>query len=94
MKIIAFLERHQTEVIEKILRHCGLWEEGPARGPPGAEGEDGRLKEQPGRPSGAPRAKRDGRLESRLSFPKGKNSARAAAFGEPLVQQLLPLPVI
>jgi Putative transposase len=37
MKIIAFLERHQTEVIEKILRHCGLWEEGPARGPPGAE---------------------------------------------------------
>ena len=23
MKIIAFLERRQTEVIEKILRHCG-----------------------------------------------------------------------
>jgi len=34
MKIIAFIERHQTEVIEKILRHCGLWEESPARGPP------------------------------------------------------------
>jgi hypothetical protein len=33
MKIIAFLERHQTEVIEKILRHCGLWEEGPAQIP-------------------------------------------------------------
>jgi Putative transposase len=33
MKIIAFLERHQTEVIEKILRHGGLWEE---RGPPPA----------------------------------------------------------
>jgi hypothetical protein len=33
MKIIAFIERHQTEVIEKILRHCGLWEE---RGPPSA----------------------------------------------------------
>jgi hypothetical protein len=34
MKIIAFIERHQTEVIEKILRHCGLWEEAPVRGPP------------------------------------------------------------
>ena len=34
MKIIAFIERRQTEVIEKILRHCGLWEEGSARGPP------------------------------------------------------------
>ena len=34
MKIIAFIERHQTEVIEKILRHCGLWEEASARGPP------------------------------------------------------------
>jgi Putative transposase len=37
MRIIAFIERHQTEVIEKILRHCGLWEEGSARGPPAAE---------------------------------------------------------
>jgi hypothetical protein len=34
MKIISFIERHQSEVIEKILRHCGLWEEAPARGPP------------------------------------------------------------
>jgi hypothetical protein len=32
MKIIAFIERRQTAVIEKILRHCGLWEEGSARG--------------------------------------------------------------
>jgi Putative transposase len=37
MKIIAFIERHQTEVIETILRHCGLWEEGSARGPPAAQ---------------------------------------------------------
>ena len=35
LKIIASIERHQTEVIEKILRHCGLWEEQPARAPPG-----------------------------------------------------------
>jgi hypothetical protein len=34
---IAFIERHQTEVIEKILRHCGLWEESPARAPPSAQ---------------------------------------------------------
>ena len=34
MKIIAFIERDQTEVIEKILRHCGLWERVPARAPP------------------------------------------------------------
>lgn len=26
MKIISFIERHQHEVIERILRHCGLWE--------------------------------------------------------------------
>jgi hypothetical protein len=34
MEIIAFIERHQTDVIEKILPHCGLWDEDPARGPP------------------------------------------------------------
>ena len=34
MKIIAFVEPHQTEVIEKILRHGGLWEEATARAPP------------------------------------------------------------
>ena len=37
LKIIAFIERHQTEVIEKILRHCGLWEEAAARAPPQRE---------------------------------------------------------
>ena len=30
---IALIERHQTEVIEKILRHCGLWDEPSARAP-------------------------------------------------------------
>jgi hypothetical protein len=34
LKIIAFIERHQTEVIEKILRHCGLWDQPSARAPP------------------------------------------------------------
>ncbi|MBM3883895.1 MAG: IS91 family transposase, partial [Verrucomicrobia bacterium] len=27
MRIVTFIERHQNEVIEKILRHCGLWED-------------------------------------------------------------------
>jgi len=30
MRIISFIESRQREVIEKILRHCGLWE-GPLR---------------------------------------------------------------
>ncbi len=30
MKIISFIERGQQEVVERILRHCGLWE-GPIR---------------------------------------------------------------
>jgi hypothetical protein len=30
MKIVSFIERRQQEVIERILRHCGLWE-GPLR---------------------------------------------------------------
>ena len=30
MKVVSFIETHQGEVIEKILRHCRLWE-GPLR---------------------------------------------------------------
>jgi len=33
MKVISFIEPPQEDVIEKILKHCGLWEE-PVRGPP------------------------------------------------------------
>ncbi|MDB4540255.1 hypothetical protein N9250_01065 [bacterium] len=25
MKLISLIERRQTDVIERILRHCGLW---------------------------------------------------------------------
>ncbi len=38
MKIIAFIERRQRAVVEKILRHCGLWEEESDRGPPQVQG--------------------------------------------------------
>jgi hypothetical protein len=43
MKIISFIQRHQQEVIERILRHCGLWE-GPIRtlASPGAPPHDSR----------------------------------------------------
>jgi hypothetical protein len=39
MKIISFIERCQQDVVERILRHCGLWEEpirtlASARAPP------------------------------------------------------------
>lgn len=37
MKVIAFIERCQRDVVEKILRHCGLWE-GPLRTLPTARG--------------------------------------------------------
>ena len=29
VKIISFIERYQSDVIEKILRHCNLWKEEP-----------------------------------------------------------------
>jgi len=34
MRIVGFIEREQSDVIEKILRHCGLWRETPTRAPP------------------------------------------------------------
>ncbi len=45
MKVIAFIERRQRDVVEKILRHCGMWE-GPlrtlatARSPPKGRASD------------------------------------------------------
>jgi hypothetical protein len=35
MKVVAFIEPPQGEVIEKILRHCGLWQASSPRPPPG-----------------------------------------------------------
>jgi hypothetical protein len=36
MKVVAYLEQPQADVIEKILRHCGLWH--ATRAPPGDNG--------------------------------------------------------
>ena len=38
MKVVAFIEPPQTEVIEKILRHCGLWQPSTPRPPPAGGG--------------------------------------------------------
>lgn len=38
MEVIAFIQPPQGEVIEKILRHCGLWHTSAPRAPPTGEG--------------------------------------------------------
>ncbi len=38
MKVVAFLEPPQSDVIEDILKHCGLWQSSTARGPPDVDG--------------------------------------------------------
>ena len=38
MKVVAFLEPLQADVIEKILRHCGLWNPASPRPPPPGHG--------------------------------------------------------
>ena len=38
MKVVAFIDPPQEDVIEKILRHCGLWQEPPERAPPALNG--------------------------------------------------------
>ena len=37
MKVIAFIEPPQRDVIEKILRHCGLWQPSTPRPPPATD---------------------------------------------------------
>jgi hypothetical protein len=37
-KAMAFIEPPQGDVIEKILRHCGLWHPSAPRAPPTGEG--------------------------------------------------------
>ncbi len=44
MKIVAFIETRQAELIRRILEHCGLWHDPPSRAPP-----------SPPRPSQTPR---------------------------------------
>ena len=38
MKVVAFIEPPQADVIEKILRHCGLWNPSSPRAPPAKDG--------------------------------------------------------
>ncbi len=34
MRIVSFIAPHQREVIEKILTHCGFWQQPTSRAPP------------------------------------------------------------
>ena len=38
MKVVAIIEPPQGDVIEKILKHCGLWQPATPRPPPAADG--------------------------------------------------------
>ena len=38
MKVVSFIEPPQADVIEEILKHCGLWQSSTARAPPDVEG--------------------------------------------------------
>jgi len=38
MKVVSFLNPPQGEVIEKILKHCGLWQASAPRAPPDVDG--------------------------------------------------------
>jgi hypothetical protein len=38
MKVVAFIEPPQGDVIEEILTHCGLWQSPTPRGPPDVAG--------------------------------------------------------
>ena len=38
MKVISFIDPPQRELVEKILRHCGLWQASAPRGPPDVAG--------------------------------------------------------
>ena len=40
MKVIAFIEPPQGAVVERILRHCGLWQPSSPRPPPAEAGYD------------------------------------------------------
>ena len=37
MKVVAFIEPPQADVIEKILRHCGLWHASSPRASPAGD---------------------------------------------------------
>lgn len=37
LAIVSFIEPPQADVIEKILRHCGLWQDRTSRAPPDVE---------------------------------------------------------
>ena len=47
MKIIAFIEAHQPDLIRKILEHCGLWHAPPPRSSPLSRSAEGGSSPEP-----------------------------------------------
>jgi hypothetical protein len=41
MRVVAFIEPPQEDVIQKILQHCGLWSPSSPRAPPSGGGSGG-----------------------------------------------------
>ena len=37
MQVVSFIEPPQSDVIEDILKHCGLWQSRSLRAPPAAD---------------------------------------------------------
>ena len=37
MQVVSFIEPPQADVIEQILKHCGLWQSATPRAPPGVD---------------------------------------------------------
>ena len=47
MKIMGLIDRdRQVDVVEKILRHCGLWREPKQRAPPDTPVADSQTRER------------------------------------------------
>ena len=59
MKVIAFIEPPQGAVVEKILRHCGLWHPSSPRAPPVDWGLPPSLPSSPDDYSDSPTASSD-----------------------------------
>ncbi len=54
MRVIAFIEPPQGAVIEKILRHCGLWQPSTPRAPPAGIGWGHASDNEPPPPASRP----------------------------------------
>ena len=81
MRIISFIERCQADLIERILRHCGLWE-GPLRSNAGPRAPPERPQRAPTEPPGLHFEPDPEFLESEYRDSQANGAAGADASGE------------